>query len=235
LAKNTWISEIPTCHFQFNELLWAWEISVRPQHKTVLVEETSKRARPAEDDLAFLVGDEIKGLRKARRMTLAQLALQSGLSVGHLSQIERGLSTPSIKALHGISRALDVNISWFFSNSEPGPPEERDFIVRQSRRRQIRFDGGISDYLLTPSLQSDLELLMSTFAPGATSGSLPYTHDGEEAGIVMSGELDVWIDGKCFRLGQGDSFCFKSSLPHRYLNPGSIDTVVIWAITPPSY
>ena len=168
-------------------------------------------------------------------MTLASLALKSGLSVGHLSQIERGLSTPSIKALHGISRALDVNISWFFSSADPGPVDERDFIVRQNRRRQIRFDEGISDYLLTPSLQSDLELLMSTFAPGATSGTAPYTHDGEEAGIVMSGQLEIWIDGKRFLLGDGDSFCFKSSLPHRYLNPGAIDTVVIWAITPPSY
>ncbi len=199
--------------------------------------DTTRPAREAsrgEDPTAF-VGEEIKGLRKARRMTLASLALQSGLSVGHLSQIERGLSTPSIKALHGISRALDVNISWFFSNADPGPVEEREFIVRQNRRRQIRFDGGISDFLLTPSLQSDLELLMSTFAPGATSGASPYTHTGEEAGIVMSGELEIWVDGKRFLLGQGDSFCFKSTLPHRYLNPGSTDAVVIWAITPPSY
>jgi len=53
-------------------------------------------ARSSDPDL--YVGDEIQGLRKARKMTLAQLALQSGVSVGHLSQIERGISTPSIKA-----------------------------------------------------------------------------------------------------------------------------------------
>jgi transcriptional regulator with XRE-family HTH domain len=208
---------------------------MRPQRKSALHNETPARDEARGEDPAAFVGEEIKGLRKARRMTLAQLALQSGLSVGHLSQIERGISTPSIKALHGISRALDVNISWFFSNADPGPPEEREYIVRQSRRRQIRFDDGISDFLLTPSLQSALELLMSTFAPGATSGSSPYTHDGEEAGIVMSGALEIWIDGKLFLLNQGDSFCFKSTLPHRYRNPGATDAVVIWAITPPSY
>lgn len=191
-------------------------------------------AHPVDDPSAF-VGREIQGLRKARRMTLAQLALKSGVSIGYLSQIERAISTPSIKALHGISRALDVNISWFFSSADPGPPEEREYIVRQNRRRQIRFDEGISDYLLTPSLTGDLELLMSTFAPGATSGAQPYTHDGEEAGIVMAGQLEITIDGKRFVLGQGDSFCFKSTLPHRYQNPGPTDAVVIWAITPPSY
>lgn len=187
------------------------------------------------DDSDLYVGDEIQGLRKARKMTLAQLALQAGVSVGHLSQIERGISTPSIKALHGISRALDVNISWFFSRAEPGPPEEREYIVRQKRRRQIRFDAGISDFLLTPSLKSELELLMTTLAAGASSGKQPYSHDGEEAGIVIAGQLEMWIDGKSFLLGQGDSFAFKSTLPHRYQNPGPTEAVVIWAITPPSY
>jgi transcriptional regulator with XRE-family HTH domain len=192
-------------------------------------------AGAAPDDPNLFVGDEIQGLRKARKMTLAQLALKSGVSVGHLSQIERGISVPSIKALHGISRALDVTISWFFSHADPGPPEEREYIVRQNRRRQIRFDEGISDFLLTPSLKANLELLMTVLAPGATSGKQPYTHEGEEAGIVMSGQLAIWIDGKCFRLGQGDSFSFKSTLPHRYQNPGATDAIVIWAITPPSY
>lgn len=186
-------------------------------------------------DTSLLVGEEIQGLRKARRMTLARLALKSGLSVGHLSQIERGLSTPSIKALHGISRALDVTISWFFSKADPGPAEERAYIVRQNRRRQIRFDEEISDFLLTPSLKSSLELLMTTLAPGASSGRQPYTHDGEEAGIVISGQLEMWIDGKSFLLAQGDSFCFRSTLPHRYRNSGTTEAVVIWAITPPSY
>ncbi len=189
--------------------------------------------RAGDDDL--FVGREIQGLRKARKMTLAQLALTAGVSVGYLSQIERGISTPSIKALHGISRALGVNISWFFSPTDPGPPEEREYIVRPNRRRQIRFDAGISDFLLTPSLNSSLELLMTTLAPGANSGDQPYTHDGEEAGIVVSGQLELWIDGKSFQLGQGDSFCFRSTLPHRYQNLGATETVVIWAITPPSY
>jgi quercetin dioxygenase-like cupin family protein len=107
--------------------------------------------------------------------------------------------------------------------------------VRQNRRRQIRFDAGVSDFLLTPSLKSELELLMTTLAPGATSGKRPYSHDGEEAGILMSGQLEIWIDGKNFLLGQGDSFAFKSTLPHRYQNPGTTEAVVIWAITPPSY
>jgi len=193
--------------------------------------ESGTRAEPASSAL----GPEIKALRRTRRMTLAALSHATDLSVGHLSQVERGLSMPSIKALHSISRALDVNVSWFFSSAQPAPPEERDYVVRQHQRRQIRFDEGISDFLLTPSLDRDLELLMSTFAPGASSGTQPYAHDGEEAGVVLTGQLELWVGGRRLLLNQGDSFSLKSSLSHRYRNPGDRETVVVWAITPPSF
>ena len=57
----------------------------------------------------------------------------------------------------------------------------------------------------------------------------------EEAGLVVSGRLDLWIDGVEVRLEAGDSFSFPSTLPHRYRNPGRGGTVVVWAMTPPSY
>jgi transcriptional regulator with XRE-family HTH domain len=192
-------------------------------------------APPPERMSAGPLGQEIKALRKARRKTLTELSLATSLSVGHLSQVERGISMPSIKALHSISRALDVNVSWFFSGADPAPADERDVIVRQHQRRHIRFAEGISDALLTPSLDRQLELLMSTFAPGATSGPQPYAHDGEEAGVVLSGQLELWIEERRFLLHQGDSFSFKSSLPHRYRNPADSETVVVWAITSPSF
>jgi len=186
-------------------------------------------------DAGPLMGREIRNLRKVRGMTLAQLAGASGLSVSFISQIERGLSTPSVKALHDIAQVLGVNISWFFEGPQLAPIEERDFIVRADRRRRLTFSSGIADYLLSPSLSGQLELLKSTFEPGASSGDEPYTHKGEEAGIVVSGSLELWIGKQRHLLRPGDSFGFYSSTPHRYRNPGDIETVVIWAITPPSY
>jgi transcriptional regulator with XRE-family HTH domain len=195
----------------------------------------AQAAEAGAGELSHHLGREIRSLRHARDMTLEDLGAKTGLSVGFLSQIERGLSNPSIIALHDISRALGVNISWFFDEGDPGPPEERDFIVRARRRRTLHYSHGIVDSLLTPYLDGQLELLLSRFAPGATSGEAPYTHIGEEAGVVIAGQLDLWINGKRFRLEEGDSFTFKSTLPHRYRNPGATETVVIWAITPPSY
>lgn len=181
------------------------------------------------------VGGSVRELRQARDMTLSQLSDMTGLSVGFLSQVERGLSSPSVKALHDISRALGVTISWFFHAQDGTARQERDYIVRADRRRRLVFESGITDELLSPNLSGQLELLFSCFPPGAESGDEPYTHKGEEAGVIIEGSLELWIGGEAFILNRGDSFSFPSTEPHRYRNINEGETIVIWAITPPSY
>lgn len=182
------------------------------------------------------LGFDIRDLRKARGMTLTELSKQSRLSQGYLSQVERGMSTPSVKALHSISRALGVTISWFFQNHVSGEDAElRNVVVRNGNRRKLTFNNGIVDELLSPTLSRQIEMLQCTFPPGSSSGEEPYTHQGEEAGIVLSGALNLWIEKMHVLLNEGDSFAFSSSKPHRYANLGDVDAVVIWTITPPSY
>lgn len=187
------------------------------------------------DDDAVFMGSEIRSLRNARDITLQDLSAATRLSIGYLSQIERGISSPTVDALYAISRALGVTISWFFKPSDEASAIERDIVVRAGQRRQLKFGSGIIDELLSPNLDRQLELLRCTFPPGATSGDVAYAHRGEEAGIVISGRLEVWVADKHFVLEEGDSFAFESHLPHRYRNPGRTKAVVIWAITPPSY
>ena len=129
---------------------------------------------------------------------------------------------------------MEVTISWFFDAGR-APPQERDYIVRRANRRRLDFSMGIGDELLSPSLSGSLELLSCKFAAGATSGPVPYTHDGEEAGVVVRGRLELCIGDEQFALQTGDSFGFPSTLPHSYRNPGPEEAEVIWAITPPSY
>lgn len=180
------------------------------------------------------VGAEIRGLRKARNLTLSQLAAASGLSVGYLSMVEREQAMPSIKSLLSIAHALGVTIGWFFEG-DTVRPQERGLVVRRSRRRRIDFSAGIVDELLSPSLEGNLELVVCRLAPGASSGEEPYSHAGEEAGVVVRGRLELWVDGRNVLLETGDSFGFESTRPHRYRNPGSDETEIVWAITPPSY
>ena len=191
------------------------------------------RAR-AKGDVAW-IGREIRSLRKVRGLGLEELGRLTDKSVGHLSQIERGLSHPSITALQVISTALGVQIGWFFPQGEAGDPSDRGVVVRSTTRRRLSFESGVTDYLLSPNLSGAIELLLSEFKPGASNGDAPYTHNGEEAGLVLVGTLELWVGEDHFLLSAGDSFSFRSTEPHRYRNPGKELTRVVWAVTPPSY
>ena len=205
----------------------------RSQTRTVAGNGASAR-RPGNP--GYSLGDEIRHMRKAKGLTLSGLSRKTGLSIGYLSQVERGISGLSIKALKQVSDAMGVQVARLFQEMEPVPEHEKGIVVRANRRRRLAFSGlGLSDELLSPSLSGQLEMLLCTLAPGASSGEEPYTHKGEEAGFILSGSLELWVRKRHFVLNQGDTFTFKSTEPHRYRNPGPVDTVVVWAITPPTF
>ena len=138
-----------------------------------------------EDLTPAQVGAEIRDLRKAKRLTIKELSLATSLSVGHLSEIERGIASPSIKTLRDIAKALGVTIGWFLHNAEGSDPDEREYIVRASNRRTLRFSSGITDELLSPNLRGQLELVLARFPPGATEAEPAYEHQGEEAALIL--------------------------------------------------
>lgn len=181
-----------------------------------------------------MIGTQIRELRKIKGYTLHRMANAADISIGYLSQIERNQSALPIGVLKRICDVLGVQIHWFFQPVVPPPADERDFIVRAGNRRNMTFTGiGIGEELLSPNLSGPLELLLSTIQPGADSE--PYSHDGEEAGYVVSGILDLWVGDRYFRLNEGDSFSFSSKEQHRCANPGTVPTKVVWVITPPHY
>lgn len=182
------------------------------------------------------IGDQIRDLRKARGCTIVELADRIGRSVGYLSQVERNISSVSIPTLQKIADALGVQVSWFFHGGREVPEGERDFIVRRDNRRSLTFgDTGVHEELLSPNLSGALELIMTTFKPGSWTGEEDRIRKGEEAGLVLEGVLELWVEGQHFLLSPGDSFTFRRSGPHRCHNPGKVDTRVLWIMTPPSY
>jgi transcriptional regulator with XRE-family HTH domain len=187
-----------------------------------------------DESAQLFLGTRIRGLRKARGLTLTDLAQMSELTAGYLSQLERNLAYPSIPALFNIARSLGVTIQWFFASETVPAAEDEGYVVRRSNRQSIRYEDGIVDQLLTPLPNHQLEMLHSCFPPGTYSQE-SYSHEGEEAGYVLSGQFELWVGERRFLLDEGDSFSFASNEPHRYGNPGKVETVVIWVITPPTF
>lgn len=179
------------------------------------------------------LGPDLRALRKSRGMTLTELALATGRSVGWISQVERGLSSPSIDDLRLLADRLDAPLSLFFG--DPGAPEEeRGFIVRWNAGRSLGApEGGLTEMLLSPDLGGAFEIVRSVFDPHSEL-TAPQQRPTEEAGYIVSGALDLWIGERLFSLNAGDSFRFRGE-PYRWRNAGDEPAVVIWVIAPPVY
>lgn len=186
----------------------------------------------APQDASHLAGD-LRALRKARGLTLTELALKMGRSVGWISQVERGISRPAIGDLRALATVFGVPVSLFFTH-EAVDETERGVIVRGDRRRSLgTAETGLVEELLSPDLGGSFEILRSEFAPGSSLPE-PAVRATEEAGYVTSGRFDIEIAGVWHELREGDSFRFREK-PFRWRNPGETPAVVIWVVSPPVY
>ncbi len=179
------------------------------------------------------VGTDIRALRKSRAITLVDFANALDRSVGFVSQIERGISEPSVQDLRNIASMFDVPVSFFFGENS-GNPNENRYIVRGSERRRLgNPEEGLVEELLSPDLGGSFEMIRSEFAPGANLTE-PQQRDTEESGIVISGTFEIEISGTWHTLQEGDSFRFAGE-PYRWRNNTDKPAILIWAISPPVY
>ena len=178
------------------------------------------------------LGADLRALRRTRGLTLAGLAEVLGRSVGWLSQVERDLSVPGVIDLRLIATALDVSVSSLFR--AVAAPDEQGYIVRKSARRPIGSrEAGLVEELLSPDLTDDFEVVHSTFEAGAQIVEA-VTRPTQEVGYIVSGRLELWINGRNFHLGPGDSFRIRGER-FRWINPHAEPCVAIWVIAPPVY
>jgi len=191
----------------------------------------SKLAAKAEPAMDVAVGQRIRDLRRTRAMSLEAFAARTELSIGFLSQIERGLSSPSLRVLATLADVLGVGIAGLFGAKEDAAAVPDAIVTRERQRAELNlWRTGISKQLLSPAgSEGRLSLFLVHMEPGGSTGDELYTHDGEEAGLVIEGEMKLTVDAKSWTLKHGDSFRFASRRPHRFSNPsGDSKAVVLW-------
>ncbi|UYM04305.1 helix-turn-helix domain-containing protein [Solicola gregarius] len=177
------------------------------------------------------VGERIRRTREERGLSVRELASRAGLSAGMISQVERGITDPSLQTLRVIAKVLNTPLFDFFAAAEADDVA----IIRADARMTIRSPhGGLTYTRLSPG-SGRIEVLEGVLQPGASSSDEPWAHPSEECVVVTAGSLVVEVSGQTHRLGLGDSCYFDSRLPHRYLNDTAEPTRFTLAITPPSY
>lgn len=179
----------------------------------------------------FLLGRKLRNLRKDKGLTLKELSHRSGLSVGNLSQIERGVTSASLRSITALSVALDVPIDHILENIEGMKSEASGYVVHAENQLAITVeDQKITKHVVTPKNAQFLDLYTCCMEPGGNTGADMFVTDTDEiVGYIIEGYLELHLGKEKQILKAGDSFCYPGSMPRRWSNPGPGNNRVVYA------
>ncbi len=181
----------------------------------------------------FWLGQQLRDIRRTQNLSLEQVARKADISIGSLSQIERGMTSPTVNMLNRISRALNISIGDLLSNTEYTDEQTDGWIARAASHKQVVMtDKKIIKKIVTPPRCTSVDLYQAIIQPGGSSGDeWIVTRSGEISGLIIYGQLHLWFDKRFVRLEQGDTFCYANDMPRKWTNPTDQDTCVLWVIT----
>jgi transcriptional regulator with XRE-family HTH domain len=183
-----------------------------------------------DNDLAPVVGANLRRLRVKRGLSLERLAGVSGVSRAMLGQIELGKSTPTITVLWKIARALDVSFSTLLGQGERA---STSVVLPRSRAKILSSqDGSFSSRALFPlDSQRKVEFYELRLAPHGIERADAHAPGTTENLVVNAGSLELSVGEEHFSLGAGDALHFEADLPHVYENPGNVEALIYLVMT----
>jgi transcriptional regulator with XRE-family HTH domain len=190
------------------------------------------------------LGPRLRVARELRELSARELARRIGCSASLISQIERGVSVPSVGVLYSLATELDTSLDHLLFGAEPrrptGPAPGPDapgivapgIVQRAIGRNIIDLASGVRWERLTPGADAMTDFLEVIYSPGghSTDERRPLRHDGHEYGLVISGTLQANVGFESYELGPGDSIAFDSATPHEYLNKTGEPVHAIWVV-----
>ncbi len=190
---------------------------------------------------AINIGARLRAVRTSRRLSQRELARKSGVTNGLISQIEQNHSSPSVASLKRILDAIPLSLSEFFAPEFEGREQiffraaELHELNPQKLFRNFVASDGISLRQVGDTSHHAIQMLHERYEAGADTGVERYSHDSEEAGIVISGIIEITVGDQVASLGPGDAYLFDSRIPHRFRNIGDEVCTLVSACTPPSF
>ena len=193
------------------------------------------------------LGPRLRLVRGSRQLSVRELARRVGCSASLISQIERGVSVPSVGVLYSLATELGSSLDYLLFGSGAGPDADAApaampdltatesppaIVQRGCDRRIIDLASGVRWERLTPQSEAMTDFLEVIYSPGghSTDERRPLRHDGREYGLVISGTLTANVGFESYELGPRDSIAFDSSTPHEYLNKTGEVVHAIWVV-----
>lgn len=161
------------------------------------------------------VGKQLKSIRLKRDMTLDDVAAATSVSKPMLGQIERGQSSPTVNTLWKIATGLKTPLSVFLQEQKT----EYSVISINEQKAILEENGAMRAYtLFSYDPLRNFEAFCIEFDPGCVHMSDKHNDNVEETVFVMSGRLDMIIDGKEVKLTEKQAIRFSANVAHTYSN-----------------
>ena len=180
------------------------------------------------------VGVRLQSIRKLKGLSQRELAKRAGVTNSTISMIEKNSVSPSISSLKKVLAGIPMSLVEFFS-LDVEQDSQAQVVYRAAELTDI-CSGAITMKLVGKAHPSRaISFLDETYPVGADTGDEMYAHEGEEAGMLVSGKLELTVGSEVFILEPGDSYYFESSKPHRFRNPFEQPARLISATTPANF
>jgi transcriptional regulator with XRE-family HTH domain len=190
-----------------------------------------------------MLGGKLRVEREKQAITVREMARRVDVSPSLISQIERGLVTPSVGTLWSMTTELGLTMDELFKAAEQGSPppgqgnaghvrRTHEHVQRGHSRKHIRLAGGVAWERLTAQPDDEVEFLYVKYDAGAESCPEDsfFRHGGKEYAYLLEGRLGVQIGFERYELSPGDSISFESHNPHRLWAIGNEPAIAIWVI-----
>ena len=176
------------------------------------------------------LGRRIKKSREEKHLTLKSIEAAAGISATHISEIERGKTSPTLGALLRIASALGKDAAYFLEEEDLGTIS---VVTLENRLRESLPEGaGTMERLTTCIPGGRLQASLITLGPGKVPRSEKHSHFGNEASVVLSGSFRFFVGEGVFELDEGDAIHFHATEAHRYENASKHEeSSMIWICT----
>lgn len=189
-----------------------------------------------------MYGRRIREMRKRRGLTLKEVAEATGYTIGHISQIERDLKSPSLVALRKIAACLDCSEVWLImgdselsaKSSEEGKKSKESYLMRKENRIPMKIpEIDVSYSIFTPSKlpnaqEAQMTGLIVRLKPNTWVTEKMISHGNyDESLLLLKGELELRIDNSTYMIYEGDSFYIPKNCLHNYLNTSNEEATII--------
>lgn len=189
-----------------------------------------------------MYGSRIREMRKRRGLTLKEVAEATGYTIGHISQIERDLKSPSLVALRKIAACLNCSEVWLImddselsvKSSEEGKKSKKSYLMRKENRIPMKIpEIDVSYSIFTPSKlpnaqEAQMTGLIVRLKPNTWVTEKMISHGNyDESLLLLKGELELRIDNSTYMIYEGDSFYIPKNCLHNYLNTSNEEATII--------